>query len=224
MTRTRYRYDHVAWCYEGIARVYSLGAIPRIKASQVRLMKPGQRALYVGVGAGEDALIAARSDVDVSCLDLSKAMLGRVRKRFEREGLRAQLIESDVLDHHPVEPYDIVVANFVLNVFSPQAMHDVMLHLESLLAKDGRLLIADFTPPGPSVASRILHVIYYKSINIVAWALRLCALHPIYDYEDELPALALRVVSRTSAPRESGSRKSMLPDFYEGIVIGRDCD
>ena len=60
MLKTRYSYDRFAWCYESIARVVSLGAIPRVKASQIAALAPAERVLYGGVGAGEDTLLAAR--------------------------------------------------------------------------------------------------------------------------------------------------------------------
>jgi len=53
-------YESVAWCYEEIARLYSLGRIPETRAYEVEQMRAGDAALYVGVGCGEDALLAAR--------------------------------------------------------------------------------------------------------------------------------------------------------------------
>ena len=224
MTRTCYRYDHVAWCYEWIARVYSLGAIPRAKASQISQLKAGQRVLYVGVGAGEDALLAARAGADLTCIDLSPAMLARLRKRLEGEGLRAELIEADILDYVAAEPYDAVVANFVLNVFCGVAKAQVMKHLVSLLGQDGVLMIADFAPPRRGWLERGLFALYYRPINVAAWLLRLCALHPIYDYAAEFESLGLRALSRTSTPVWSGAREIIGPRFFESLVARRFAD
>lgn len=221
MIRTRYSYDRFAWCYEWIASVISLGAIPRVKASQVVALEPGQRVLYVGVGAGEDALLAARRGVDVTCLDLSRPMLRRVAKRLDNAGLKAELVHDDILDHTISAPYDAVVANFVLNVFSEETLVVVMRHLASLLAPGGRLLIADFTPPGRNPARRLLYAAYYRPINWLAWALRLCALHPIYDYSDYLDVTGLRLIARSPQPLWRHGLGIEGPCLFESLLTER---
>ncbi len=221
MSRTRYCYDRVAWCYEWVAASYSLGAIPRLKASQIAALAPGQRVLYVGVGAGEDALLAARHGVALSCLDPSQAMLRRLARRLESEALDAELIEDDILDHQPAAPYDVVVANFVLNLFSQRTLVDVMRHLASLLVPGGRFLVADFTPPGPKLARRWLYAAYYRPINLIAWAMRLCALHPIYDYPRYFEATGLRLVERSPLPLWSNVLGTSGPCCYESLVAER---
>lgn len=221
MLRTRYSYDWIAWCYETIASLLSLGAIPRVKASQVAIFKPGQRVLYVGVGAGEDALLAARRGVELTCLDLSKSMLGRLAKRLDREGLEAELIHDDILDHEVAVPYDAVVANFVLNVFSEESMVVVMRHIATLLAPGGSLLIADFAPPGANPARRFLYAAYYRPINWIGWALRLCALHPIYDYSQFFAAAGLELIARN--PRPVWARRFDIegPSLFESLAAAR---
>jgi demethylphylloquinol methyltransferase len=214
-----YHYDHVAWCYEWMARVFSFGAIPRVKASQTSMMQAGQRVLYVGVGTGEDALLAAREGVHVTCLDLSGAMLDRLRRRFAAEGIRAEIVEADIVDYECSRPFDVVVANFVLNVFPEAAMRQVLRHIESLLSPEGILLIADFTPPGQGIVERAIFPAYYRPINIAAWLLRLCALHPIYDYAQVFPDAGLEIVTRSSqsAPRHAQTHL-YSSRFYECIV------
>ena len=224
MSRAHYRhhhyhYDHVAWCYEWIARVFSFGAIPRVKASQTSMMKAGQRVLYVGVGTGEDALLAAREGVHVTCLDLSGAMLHRLRRRFAEEGIRAEIVEADIVDYDSGRPFDVVVANFVLNVFPEAAMREVLRHIESLLSPEGVLLIADFTPPGQGLFERAIFPAYYRPINIAAWLLRLCALHPIYDYARVFPDTGLELVTRSSQSSQRHARTDVYSSrFYECIV------
>jgi ubiquinone/menaquinone biosynthesis C-methylase UbiE len=224
MLRTRYSYDRYAWCYESIARVFSLGAIPRVKASQVAALGPVERVLYVGVGAGEDALLAARRGVDLTCLDLSQPMLRRLTARLDGAGLKARLVCEDVLEHMTDAPYDVVVANFVLNVFSQDTLVVVMRHLASLLVPGGRLLIADFTPPGRSPMRRLLYGAYYFPINWIAWALGLCALHPIYDYAHYVEAAGLRLVARSSWPIWPKGWGAEGPRLFESLSLERPLD
>jgi ubiquinone/menaquinone biosynthesis C-methylase UbiE len=221
MNPTRYSYDHVAWCYEQVAAGYSLGAIAATKASQIPALLPGQRVLYVGVGAGEDALLAARRGVDLHGLDLSQAMLRRSARRLERESLDAKLIHADILEHVAPAQYDVVVANFVLNVFSQATLIEVLGHIATLLAPGGRLMIADFTPPGSSPVRRLLYSAYYRPINWIAWAMRLCALHPIYDYADYFDAAGLRLVERNPRPLWSNWLGTSGPLFFENLTAER---
>jgi demethylmenaquinone methyltransferase/2-methoxy-6-polyprenyl-1,4-benzoquinol methylase len=206
----------VARCYEALARIYSRGRIAAAKASQIEEMRPGQRALYAGVGCGEDAVLAARRGVRLSAVDLSPAMLRALRVRLDGEGLAGELIRGDVLDHRGEEPYDVVAANFFLNVFAEEVMLRVLAHLASQVRPGGKLLVADFAPPVRPGARAWIHALYYRPANLAAWALGLCALHPIYDYAPAAERLGLRLGAR---------RRFCLgragPELYESLVFER---
>jgi ubiquinone/menaquinone biosynthesis C-methylase UbiE len=221
MIRTRYHYDRVAWCYEWIAELYSFGAIARAKAAQTKALQPGQSVLYVGVGAGEDAVLAAERGASLTCLDLSGAMLARLSARLEARSLKAELLEGDILDYAPGDTYDVVVANFVLNVFSEATVAVVLKHLATLLAPGGKILIADFAPPSKSAAGRALYATYYRPINWAAWMLRLCALHPIYNYPDYFEDAGLTLAVRSPFALWRGGKSGGGPAFYESLVAVR---
>lgn len=221
MIRTRYHYDRVAWCYEWIAELYSFGAIARAKAAQTKALRPGQRVLYVGVGAGEDAVLAAERGASLTCLDLSGAMLARLSARLDARSLQAELIEGDVFDYAPGVTYDVVVANFVLNVFSEATVAALLKHLATLLAPGGKILIADFAPPSESAGRRALYAAYYRPINWAAWSLRLCELHPIYNYPDYFEAAGLVLASRSPFALWRGGEMGGGPTFYENLVAVR---
>jgi demethylmenaquinone methyltransferase/2-methoxy-6-polyprenyl-1,4-benzoquinol methylase len=215
-SRAAYSYDSVAWCYEGIARVYSLGCIQRCKRSQIDELGAGDRVLYVGVGAGEDALLAARRGAEVTGLDLSPAMLSRTRRRFAAEGLPARWLEGDLFDHRSSEPYDAVAANFVLNVLPESWLDRALAQLGGLLRPGGKLLIADFAVPGGGCFERTLSAAYYWPVALAARVLGLCCLHPIHDYTLHLDAGHCDLVARTRfglAPK--------LPAFFESLVAVR---
>ncbi len=194
--RTRYDHGRVAPVYESIACSLSAGAIPRAKARQLESMRPGARVLYAGVGAGEDALRAARLGMAVTAVDVSSAMLGRFERRLAREALPGELIVGSILDHRVREPYDFVIANFFLNLFDDEALDQVLAQLRLLVRAGGELRVADFAPPSGSPLARFVQGLYYWPIHLVAHALGLCARHPLYDVPARLDAVGLELVER----------------------------
>jgi ubiquinone/menaquinone biosynthesis C-methylase UbiE len=217
VARTVYDYGAFAWCYEAIARFYSLGAIGRVKASQVAAMRPGDRVLYVGVGMGEDAILAARKGVQLSCLDVSPAMLGRLRARLEveeAEGPGIDFVLADLFEYEPGARFDVVVANFVLNLYAAPEMSRALARMRSWLVPGGRMMVADFSLPARSWAW--LAALYYRPLNWIAWLLGLCALHPIHDYRREMEVLGLSLEAR-----EGVRVLPFGPRFFESLT-GRD--
>jgi len=189
-------YERVAWCYEPIASLYSGGAIAAAKASQIAALRSGDRVIYVGVGCGEDAVLAARAGAKVTGLDVSRRMLARTHARLQRMGVEAELRCESLFDHSPRAAYDSVCANFVLNLFPEALMRTALATLVGWLRPGGRLFIADFAPPRGGVASQLLARAYYRPVNVAAWALRLCSLHPLYDYAERIESLGLSLERR----------------------------
>ena len=60
-------YDRAAWFYEKSAKIYSTNQIRASKRYQLQYIEPGQTVLYLGAGAGEDAVMAARHGAKVTC-------------------------------------------------------------------------------------------------------------------------------------------------------------
>ena len=61
-------YDRAAWFYEKSAKIYSTNQIRASKRYQMQHIEPGEKVLYLGAGAGEDALMAARHGAKVLSL------------------------------------------------------------------------------------------------------------------------------------------------------------
>ncbi len=174
-------YDAVASFYELLANAYSFGLIRRAKQVELDYLQPGTRVLYLGVGSGEEAVAAARKGLHVTAVDLSSAMIGRLRRRLRRKKLSAELISGDALRHKPAELYDAVCGNYFFNVFGPADMPVVLRHAASLVRPGGLLMIADMAPP-PRGPLGWLSWSYLKLGLSFFWLLRLASQHPIYDY------------------------------------------
>jgi len=190
-----YRYARVAWCYDELAALWSLGAIPRAKAAAARALARDSRVLFAGVGRGSDALLAAQRGVDVFALDTEPAMLRRFEQTLSDHGLRATAIEADWFGYVPEQPFDAVVASFALNVFDGRELAGALDAAIGWLKPAGRLFVADFAPPGPGAVRRAFSQLHYWPVAVVAHSLGLCSLHPIHDYRRLLEERDLAVES-----------------------------
>lgn len=197
MQHTGKSYDRLAWLYDAAAHAYSGGQIHALKAAQIGELQPGHRILYAGVGAGEDAVLAAKHDVKLTVLDASQLMLERAAIKFRAAGVQdsIEIICADVLKHERSAYYDVVVANFFLNIFSESAMKIVLAHLVTLIKPGGKLLIGDFSyPRARSLTGTIQRSYYYVSM-FAFWLFGGTPLHPIYDYPQYFKAVDLRTSS-----------------------------
>ena len=175
-------YSWISRIYESLGEIYSGGQIFAAKASQIAEMQPGDRVLYAGVGPGEDAVLAAKSGANVTCLDLAAGMLRVAQTKLDRAGVRAELIQGDILAHDRHEQYDVVIANFFLNVFPERVVQQMLKHLATLVKPGGKLLIADFMTPERGRLARAAQAAYWGVTNLFYFLFGLCAWHPVYDY------------------------------------------
>ena len=187
-------YDAVAGGYELASRLFSGGKIPASKNAQLSHIAAGDAVLYLGVGAGEDAVPACEKGAAVTCIDLSAGMIDRLRRKLAGKGLEAELIVGDAFAHDRPGHYDAVAANYFLNVFKPEGMRAMLRHCVSLTKPGGKILIADVSPPRGNVAARAFNRVYAKSAMVPFWLLRLVPWHANYDYAAECRAAGLEVL------------------------------
>jgi demethylmenaquinone methyltransferase/2-methoxy-6-polyprenyl-1,4-benzoquinol methylase len=190
---SRISYDRISSTYDWQTHLATGGQNLATRLSQIEDLIPGERVLYVGVGSGEDAIEAARRGSLVTCLDFSEGMVQRARERFAEARIPGEFVAADVMQYVPDQPFDAVVANFFLNVFSKPMMESILARLAGLVRPGGKLLIADCSPARGSVVLRAMHRAYYGAGNLLYWMKGLCALHPIYVYADYYPQLGLRL-------------------------------
>lgn len=211
-----YPYGSIAGMYDLLAGLYSRGQIGTSKRVQLDSIESGDRVLYAGAGSGQEILLAARFGAKVTAIDLAAAMLEKVSKRFAREGLESDLICADVATHEPTELYDVVVANYFLNLFDVERAREMARHLCGLVKPGGTLLLADFALPIGGPVSRLMSEVYYRPVNWIAWALGFCALHPILDYARLIEPMGFRIRSERRFPVLLGANPA-----YVSIVAQR---
>lgn len=189
-------YDPVASHYELLAHIYSFGKIKESKQSQISEIAPNDKVLYAGVGAGEDAISAAKLNTHITCIDLSSKMLDNANKSFNKNGLEnGEFICADIMEHNRFNYYDVVTSNFFLNIFTEPVMKVILEHLTKLLKSNGKLLIADFAIPRGNFIYRLFQKIHHGAANTSYWMQGLAPFHSVYDYPKHFPEVGLQLVN-----------------------------
>jgi demethylmenaquinone methyltransferase/2-methoxy-6-polyprenyl-1,4-benzoquinol methylase len=185
-------YDRVARYYESSARAFSLGQIGAAKRFSVAQMKPGEKVIFLGVGTGEDAILAVERGCNVTCVDISQKMLDRLTEKLRRRDLSATILCQNALDHDRLGAYDVCSAHFFFNMFPLEVMRRMLEHASNLLRPEGKLLIADVAPAQGNLPSRLANTVYLKSAMLAYWAMGLVAWHRNYEYADHFSEVGLR--------------------------------
>ena len=140
-------YDRLAWIFRRRRR----------RSIKVADLKPGERVLILGAGTGLD-LDFIRPGPALTAIDLTPAMLERLRRRARRLGLA---VDARVMDGAALEfadgSFDVVLLHLIVAVIPDpvRCMHEVA----RVLRPGGRAVIFDkFCPDNgrPSVGLRIL--------------------------------------------------------------------
>jgi SAM-dependent methyltransferase len=109
-------------------------------------LRPGERVVDVGSGAGMDTLIAAKKVGPDGCVigvDMTPAMLEKARRAAKRAGLSNVEFRQGYAEALPVDSgwADVVISNGVLNLMPDKAA--ALEEMSRVLKPDGRLQIGD---------------------------------------------------------------------------------
>lgn len=191
----RDNYKWIGPIYDFLGRVYSGKQIENCKVAMLEHLQPGQKVLFAGVGHGRDAIHAAKLGAHVTVVDLSQTMLDNFQKLLEKENVTAEVrkVHSDIFKVNEVEQYDMVVANFFLNVFSKSMMQDVLNHLVTLCKPAGHVVVGDFIYPTGNLITRTFKKAYWYGAVIIFWAMTNNALHEVYNYPEHMQNAGLEV-------------------------------
>jgi arsenite methyltransferase len=109
-------------------------------------LRPGERVVDVGCGAGIDGLIAAKKvgpGGHVIWVDMTPSMLEKARQGAKEAGLRNVEFREGYAEELPVEDgwADVVISNGVLNLMPDKAA--ALEEMSRVLKPNGRLQIGD---------------------------------------------------------------------------------
>ena len=189
------KYRLVGPIYDWLSAFYSGKSIHKCKIAMLDKLQPGDKVLFAGVGHGRDALHAARLGAEVTVVDLSETMLKRFQANLAKEGVEVSIrqVHSDIMKVEEVERYDMVVANFFLNVFHEDMMVKVLQHLIKLGKPGARVVVGDFSFPTGNVLTRLVKTLYWYGAVGFFWLFAGNAFHNIYNYPESMKKLGLRI-------------------------------
>ncbi|HOJ13308.1 MAG TPA: class I SAM-dependent methyltransferase [Deltaproteobacteria bacterium] len=189
------RYRFIGPLYDLLAAIFSLGKIDRCKCAHHDRIASGTKVLFAGVGQGVDAIEAAKRGGDVTVVDISQTMLSIFKKRTDKMGLASpiRIVHSDIFAFDEYERYDMVFANFFLNVFPLDTVLRLERHLASLAKPGGCVVVGDFCLPSGGAAARFFQNLYWYIADVVFYLAARNAIHPVYDYCTHLKDLGLAI-------------------------------
>ena len=156
-TWNRLRYDLYAPIYDSVAR----GFRPqRRRAAELAALQPREEVLLLGAGTGLDLEVLPRH-AGVTAVDLSGAMIRRLRRRAEAMGrpVEAHVMNAEALDL-PRARFDCVLMNLVLAVVDDPVA--CAREAARVVKPEGRVVVFDkFLPEGarPSAPRRAANAV-----------------------------------------------------------------
>jgi 2-polyprenyl-3-methyl-5-hydroxy-6-metoxy-1,4-benzoquinol methylase len=142
--KDRLKATWMAGDYGHFAKYLEPGALEFLERLNVA---PNNRMLDVGCGAGQIAIPAARSGVDVTGVDIASNLLEQARARAKAEGVDVQFDEGDAeMLPYQDRSFDLVVS-LIGAMFAPRPER-VAAELVRVCRSGGRIVMANWTPEG----------------------------------------------------------------------------
>ncbi len=110
------------------------------------------RILVPGCGSGHEVAVLAAASFEVTALDYAPAAIERARKQLDTAGLKATLIEADVLAWKPVRAFDAIYEQTCLCALYPDQWRDYADQLHRWLTPDGKMYALFMQLPRPGAA------------------------------------------------------------------------
>ena len=163
-------FSPVAGFYDALARIVFGRKLQEAQAANLNYIADNSRLLIIGGGSGWilQQVLFRICHSRIVYLEASGSMLRKSEKR-NKHNLFSNTVEYRLgteADIYPSEQFDIIIANFFLDLFSPSYLDPIAEKLYSALAPGGKWLITDFVPPVTNFLPAWRAYILYKSMYL----------------------------------------------------------
>jgi len=160
---------------QGIAML-TLGRVHELKELIVQnFVEPGTRVLEIGCGTGTLSAMMAAKGAHVTAIDSSPRMLAAAQKRladFQNAGkvVLKYMDATQIGDKFAQKSFDLIVSTLVFSEIAPNEQRYVLEACKTLLAPEGRLLLADETIPS-GLFRRLIYHLVRAPLALLTWLL-----------------------------------------------------
>ncbi|MBC5993458.1 class I SAM-dependent methyltransferase [Pontibacter cellulosilyticus] len=145
-------FDRVAPFYDKLARLVYGSSLQKAQLYLLPFVPDKSRVLIIGGGSGWllQQLILTGKQLDILYLDASPAMLHHAKSKYSQLSFSHSCkvefrlgTEAALLPH---DEFKVIITPFLLDLFPPQRLQQLMQRLSDALASGGQWLFADFWP------------------------------------------------------------------------------
>jgi ubiquinone/menaquinone biosynthesis C-methylase UbiE len=146
-------FDRLAPYYHWLETVGFGSVLQKARTGWIETVPRPKRVLTVGEGTGHflREFLRVHRDSAVDCVDTSAQMLELARLRIAPVN-RVRFLEEDILSWTPLESYDLLVTNFVLDCFPQNELKSIVRKLAGVATPGAYWLLADFCIPKTTFA------------------------------------------------------------------------
>jgi ubiquinone/menaquinone biosynthesis C-methylase UbiE len=155
----RLLYNELAWLYDPVSWLASLGLWRRWQRTALAYMPPGGAVLELGSGPGHLLTDLARLGYRPVGLDLSRAMLRQARRRHQRQGQAIPLCRGRAWEL----PFATAAFDAIVMTFPTAYVHNpaTLAQLARVLRAGGRVVVVEMASlPQRDLAGRGLEQLY----------------------------------------------------------------
>jgi len=190
-------YDLLAPIYDLLAAIWTGGAIRASRLWCAQRVQPCKRVLILGPGTGEDVAAICAEGLDTTIIDVSRKMLDATLARCRKKASPQPIsIHGDFRLQQDLPGQDVILAPYILNVFSTDEVKQIIEHLLETLEPGGRILVSDFSPPPEGFLSRFIMEVWHGIPMLIFHLLGGNAWHGVHRLPELLEDADLEITHR----------------------------
>ncbi len=150
-------FNFIAPFYDRLARLVFGSSIEDATNFYLGEIKENSDVLFLGGGTGR-VLLAMPVCKSITYLEKSGRMI--LRAKTKKVDARIEFVEDDFLKFHSQRSYDIVICPFFLDCFNDEHLANAIGQINTLVKKDGKLLVTDFQSTNGNWLIRFMHLFF----------------------------------------------------------------